>query len=201
MQGNPNNEPQPTRGGINPLLVILLMSGLFGLFGAVAILVGESDRATITPQDGPAQIATPAGSIMGTTAADFQLTAVNGELVSLSQFRGRPVFINLWYVDCPPCVREFPAFQQFTEEQGSEGAVILAINPVDDAGAIRTFLSEVGATDVTALIDPNGETTADYPYRAFPTTYLIDEFGVVRERKIGEITLNELYLYLEAISG
>ncbi len=192
--------PQQTKT-LSPILVIFLISGVLGLLAAAGMLLSE-DANPAQPTPPGLQISAPDPSIMGQTAPDFQLTSITGELVSLAQFRGRPVFINLWYTGCAPCVREFPAFQQFMEEQGADGAVIIAINQGEELAPVRQFITDLGATDVVVLLDPDMRIPRSFPHRSFfPTTYLIDANGVVSQRKIGEISLDELYIYLESIQG
>ncbi|TVR24501.1 MAG: hypothetical protein EA396_00815 [Anaerolineaceae bacterium] len=193
-------ENQTSSGGGSPVIVLFLMFSVLGMVAAIALLIAEGDNAPDEPPGGVVNMAAPDASVMGEPAPDFQLTSITGELVSLTQFRGRPVFINLWWTGCPPCVREFPAFQQFMEEQGADGAVIIAINQGEELAPVRQFITDLGATDVVVLLDPDMQIPRSFPHRGFfPTTYLIDEQGIIRERRIGEITLDEMYTFLEAI--
>ena len=201
MNNAPMDNEQVHKQGVSPLLVLLLMSGLLGLVMAGIVFLSDSNddsRPSNINNSNAAAIATPV-SALERPAEDFQLTDINGQLVSLSQFRGRPVFINLWYTDCPPCVREFPAFQQFMEEQGDDGAVVLAVNQGDDLDEIRDFLSDLGITGVPVLLDTDLSINTKYPYNVFPTTYLVDEAGNVRFRALGEITLGKMYEFLDAL--
>jgi len=200
MNNAPMDNEQAPQQGVSPLLVLLLMSGLLGLVmaGVVFLSDNNNDTTSTNTNGSAAAIATPI-SALERPAEEFQLTDINGQLVSLSQFRGRPVFINLWYTDCPPCVREFPAFQQFMEEQGDDGAVVLAVNQGDDLDEIRTFLSDLGITGVPVLLDTDLSINTKYPYNVFPTTYLVDEAGNVRFRALGEITLGKMYEFLDAL--
>lgn len=183
----------PRQGGVSPLLVILSVSGLIGLVTAGVMLLASGPNATSTGSAPPTPVV-----IDSRQAADFQLVSLDGEMVNLADFQGRPVFINLWRTDCPPCVRELPAFQQFMREQGDDGAVVLAINQGEELGFIRDFLAEIGINGVPVLLDPDLDVAADYSYRGLPTTYLIDSTGTVRFRKVGEMTLAEMNTYVEA---
>ncbi len=184
--------------GTSPLLVLFMLTGFVGLIMAVVVFLSEGNTSSTPDGSNVAAVATP-NSALNRPAENFQLMDINGELVSLAQFRGRPVFINLWWTGCPPCVREFPAFQQFMEEQGDDGAVVLAINQGESVGEIRPFLSDLGITDVPVLLDTDMTIGQLYPYNGFfPTTYLIDAEGNVRFRRIGEIGLGEMYEFLES---
>src|SRR5690625_7728587 len=62
----------------------------------------------------------------GNLAPDFELETVEGETVSLSDFRGEKVLLNFWATWCPPCRAEMPDMQKFHENH--EIGVILAVN-------------------------------------------------------------------------
>ncbi len=196
------SEPQSARG-ISPILVIFLITGALGFFAAAVMLFAEPGGARLDERDllVPAQ-----GRDRDWQAADFALTRLDGATVNLADYAGRPVFINLWRTDCPPCVRELPAMQEFARQQAGDGAVVIAINQGERADEISGFLDELGivaATESTdgiiILLDPGLLTGEDYPYQALPTTYILAEDHQVRYTKIGEVDLEGMYLYLEAV--
>jgi peroxiredoxin len=198
-------EQQPTSTSkLSPILVILLMTTFLGILAAVGILIGESNNRTNQPQTlaNLAEQSFNGQSVLGEVVPDFQLTSITGETVSLSQFRGRPVFVNFWWTGCPPCVEEFPDFQQFIEEQGADGAVVIAINQGENLAPVRKFAEDLGVHDVVVLLDPEMTMAQILPYNwMFPVTYLIDADGVAQQRKIGQISLDELYIYLQTLYG
>ncbi|WP_267902155.1 peroxiredoxin family protein [Lentibacillus cibarius] len=61
----------------------------------------------------------------GNIAPDFELTTLEGEQVSLSDYRGQRVVLNFWASWCPPCKAEVPDLQKFYENKDVE---ILAVN-------------------------------------------------------------------------
>lgn len=197
-------EQQPTGGKISPMILIFLMTSILGIVGAIGMLLGETNNANNRDATLPAiaQSSFVGQSIIGESVADFELMSITGETVSLSQFRGRPVFVNLWWTGCPPCVEEFPLFQQFVEEQGADGAVVIAISQGEELAPVRKFVDDLGTHDVIVLLDPDMQMARVLPYNnMFPVTYLIDEQGVAQERKIGPFSLDELYIYLQTLYG
>ena len=64
----------------------------------------------------------------GFLAPDFELVTLDGEMISLSEMRGRVVLLNFWASWCPPCRKEMPAMQKIFDEYGPDGFVILAVN-------------------------------------------------------------------------
>lgn len=186
--------PTDVPAGVSPFLVILIISAGIGLLFAALALLAEGDTG------GTSRDVTVPQSLRGWEAADFQLVGLDGELVRLTDFAGRPVFLNFWRTDCPPCVRELPAMQQFMREQGDTGAVVLAVNQGEDAGDVRAFLADLGITEIPILLDPDTDLARDYGYRGLPTTYIIDAEGRVAYQKIGEFTLEQMYSYLDAVN-
>ena len=131
-------------------------------------------------------------------APDFTLTDQYGATHTLSDYRGKVVFLNFWATWCPPCRAEMPDIQALYETYGSEEdseVVILAVatpgvgGEEDEAGVIA-FLEENGYT-YPVVMDPTGQVLYDYGISAFPTTFMIDAdgnvFGYVPGAMSGEI--------------
>jgi peroxiredoxin len=131
---------------------------------------------------------------------DFELPALEGgDTVQLSQYAGRPVFLNFWATWCEPCKRELPAFEQFTAEQGEDGAVVLAVNTGEDEATVRAFLEQQGITGLQVLLDPDANVAEQYGVFQIPVTFVIDSAGNVRYPHYGEMTAADLAGYLDAL--
>jgi peroxiredoxin len=216
------NEPQPTAAeaepattpaqparGVSPAVVMLFITGLMGLVVAVGMLLAEGGRSGAGGLDpgSPAQVVGGGGggaplgagsrSMREWEADDFELPTLDGGTLRLTDYSGRPVFLNFWRTDCAPCVRELPAFQTFIQQQGDEGAIVLAVNQGESADDIREFLDEIGIDSIPVLLDPTLSLTALYPANALPTTYFINANGMVEYLRLGEMTIDEMYEYLE----
>ena len=127
------------------------------------------------------------GASKGDTAYDFYLEDMDGNFVSLSDFRGKKVFLNFWASWCPPCRVEMPHLQEFAEE--NEDVVVLGVNVTSSESSldnVKGFVDEFGLTF------PNLYGTDDitnlYDVEFFPTSYFIDSNGVVNESVIGPVT-------------
>ena len=127
------------------------------------------------------------GASKGDTAYDFYLEDMDGNFVSLSDFRGKKVFLSFWTSWCPHCRDEMPHLQEFAEE--NEDVVILGVNVTSSESSlddVKGFVDEFGLTF------PNLYGTDDitnlYDVEFLPTSYFIDSNGVVNESVIGTVT-------------
>lgn len=123
---------------------------------------------------------------VGRAAPDFQLESLDGQAISLAELRGRPVIINFWATWCGPCRTEMPALQEIYEDRDWEerGLVILAVNLGESASAVRKFM-EANGLSFTVLLDSEGRTGMLYNAQYIPTTYFVDNDGIIRHIKMG----------------
>jgi len=123
---------------------------------------------------------------VGFLAPDFTLQNQAGESVSLSDFRGQPVLLNLWASWCLPCRSEMPAMQKVYDAYKDQGFVILAVNITsqDSQSSAIAFAQELNL-NFPILFDINGEVAHSYQMRAFPSSYFIGRDGIIQEVVIG----------------
>jgi len=146
------------------------------------LIAGCSPRSTPTP---PPSTSTPAqGTKVGNLAPDFQLNNLDGESVSLSDLRGKPVLINFWATWCPYCVDEMPYIQEVYDEWLSKGLVVLAINKGESPSKVEEFVKDYDLS-FPVLLDVKGDVANKYNIRPLPTTFFIDKDGIIRDIRIG----------------
>lgn len=128
---------------------------------------------------------------------DLQLQRPDGTSLALEYFRGRALLVNFWATWCPPCVRELPMMDRFAQAQsarGAHGVQVLGL-AVDQAGAVQKWLERQPLSFPVALTGAGGVTltrSLGNLNGGLPFTLLFDEQGTVRQRKIGEISQQEL---------
>lgn len=113
---------------------------------------------------------------------DFTLKDQYGNTHTLSDYKGKTVFLNFWATWCGPCRNEMPEIQKLYEEyqaKEDQDVVILGIAAPDLGGEaseeeIKAFLEENGYT-YPVVMDTTGEIFTSYGISAFPTTFMIDK--------------------------
>lgn len=122
----------------------------------------------------------------GRYAPDFSLDDLDGNLVALSDHRGKKVILNFWATWCPPCRAEMPDLERLAREH--EGTLtVLLVDLEEEDEQIRPFLEDVGIT-LVPLLDAEAEVAKMYRVSALPTSVIIDEDGVIQEVQVGAAT-------------
>lgn len=117
----------------------------------------------------------------GVSAKPFVLKDLDGREVSLSEHRGKIVFLNFWATWCPPCRQEMPSMEALHKKLGGKDFVILALaNDRKGLELVKPFAEEKGIT-FTVLIDDRSDVSDAYGVVALPTTFIIDREGVIIE--------------------
>ena len=130
-------------------------------------------------------------------APNFELDSLSGETIQLEDYRGKPVLLNFWATWCAPCRLEMPTFQHRYIEHAGDLAVI-AVNNAESPADVQSFVAEMGLT-FDILLDPDAEIQRLYQVRGYPTSFLIDDAGVIRVQHIGLMTEEQLDGYLQEI--
>lgn len=126
----------------------------------------------------------------GETAPDFTLTNLEGKEMSLSDLRGKKVVLNFWASWCGPCRKEMPEMQKFYEAYKDKNVEVVAVNLTHferKREHVDEFVKEFGLTFPIPL-DIKNEQYEKYKVLTIPTTYFLDENGVIKERHLGPMT-------------
>lgn len=121
----------------------------------------------------------------GKMAPDFTLTSLNGEVTSLSAFKGNMVLLNFWATWCRPCRYEIPYIQQIFEEYSAKGLVVLTVNSWEDRETAQEFMSQNQLTFPVLTDYPGKKVARTYQIRTIPATFIIDRKGIIKAVKIG----------------
>jgi cytochrome c biogenesis protein CcmG, thiol:disulfide interchange protein DsbE len=177
----PRLEPEQERRRDRELLIAMLLLALLGALVPLLLNVAKPER-TAVPEG--ADVA----ALTAKPAPPFTLETLDGRTVSLSDYEGQVVMLNIWATWCPPCVRETPRLVRVYEEFKDQGFVILGINTTyqDKREAVATFVRDQKIS-YPMLLDTDGAVGTVYGGRLMPTSYLIDRDGKIVVTKVGEV--------------
>ncbi len=108
-----------------------------------------------------------------------------GRTLSLSDFRGRVVLLNVWATWCPPCRKEMPSLERLQRARGGKDFEVVALSIDRERSVVRTFYREIGLTALRLYQDPSNRATDALKVVAVPTTLLIDREGREIGRSLG----------------
>lgn len=127
-------------------------------------------------------------------AIDFTLVDQYGETHTLSDYKGKVVFLNFWATWCPPCRMEMPDIEEVYKERGknAEDVIILGVAGPNlgregSKEEIIEFLKEEGYT-YPVVFDETGDIMATYSIQSLPTTFIIDRDGNIVDYVLGAMS-------------
>jgi thiol-disulfide isomerase/thioredoxin len=179
------------RTGLVALGLVLLVAGGYGLYAREDSRRAETvaAEASETPDRVTRELSTgtlaafvvhpeprPVGDINFVDAAQTPL--------SLADWKGRVVLVNLWATWCGPCREEMPALAELQRQLGSEDFEVVAIS-LDRQGVevAGPFLENVGAEALVLYLDPSTKVLAEFKAVGLPASILIDRSG----REVGRM--------------
>ncbi|KYD08578.1 TlpA family protein disulfide reductase [Heyndrickxia sporothermodurans] len=129
------------------------------------------------------------GLNIGLKAPMFQLNTLDGQTMKLSDLKGKKTLINFFATWCTPCKTEMPLLEKFSIKHKSD-LNIIAIN-IDPRANVKKYVNRLGLT-FPILIDERGKVNENYQVIAIPTTFLLNEKGIIINKQIGELNEDQL---------
>ena len=122
---------------------------------------------------------------------DFTLEDLNGNKVTLSQLKGKKVYLNFWATWCPPCKEEMPDIEKLYQETKDSDLVILAVSVDTDKKTVEDFIAK-NKYNFPVLLDVKGEVSQLYQVSGIPTSYFIDTDGILNGGTTGGIPFESM---------
>ena len=194
-----------------PWTAYLLVALIATVAGFVAVYVNFGSNGNVTPSIGrieappvanrPSLIPVAGGPFAGLNTGamanflvhstpkpvpDFKFNDGDGNPITLEDWRGKVVLLNLWATWCAPCRHEMPSLDRLKAELGGDDFDVVAIS-IDRAGIEKpkAFLEKIATKDLALYHDPSGKLAARLKAFGMPTTLLIGRNGEELGRLIG----------------
>ena len=120
-------------------------------------------------------------------ASDFTLRSIEGDQVTLSQYKGSVVVVSFWATWCGPCKEEMPHLEAMYKAKKDEGLQVLSISTDDarSASKVKPYIKKNGYT-FPVLLDKDSSVIGTYnPAKTLPYTVVVDRQGNVAKVHTG----------------
>ena len=161
----------------------------------------ESSESSETTESSEGPELSESVDVAQNTAPDFKMLNMDGEEVRLSDFWGKPIVLNFWATWCGPCKMEMPYIDEAYQQYGDD-VVFLLVNLTDgsrDTVESATAFVEKEGYSFPIYFDVEYDGVYTYGINAIPTTYFIDENGVLYDTQTGSMTHNMLNQKIEEL--
>ena len=155
----------------------------------VAVVVGGTAYGLRSPSG-----ASRAPGAVETAFWQQQFGQLDGSMLSMSAFRGKPLVLNFWATWCPPCIAELPLLSAFFLESESKSWQVVGL-AVDQPSSVKRFLVENPLSFPVALAGATGidlSRSLGNLSGGLPFTVVFGPAGDIRHRKIGRLSLSDL---------
>jgi peroxiredoxin len=135
------------------------------------------------------------GIDVGQRAPNFTLNDLEGNSVSLEDFKGKVVMINFWSLGCPACLREMPAKDELYLNYQGRGFELITINLDVDILPVKEYFSN---SDYSfKVLQGNYDVAMEYMVRFIPKTLIIDQEGIIRFIHVGSLEYQQMVELVE----
>jgi peroxiredoxin len=170
--------------------ITLFAGGIFLLGAGLIPLLANAQHKAL---DSAAPIFPPATT--NYSAPQVELTDLQGNPVSIKDYRGRVILVNNWATWCPPCKTEMPELEAYFTAHALEGFIVLAIESGEPVDQVASFVQEYGMT-FPVWLDPQEITLGIFQNWNLPSSYVIDRNGIVCFAWTGAINKATLEQYV-----
>ena len=131
----------------------------------------------------------------GNPAPDFTLHDPDGQSVSLSQFKGKVVWMDFWASWCGPCIGDLETLRKIKEQVAAQPVVFLNVSLDANEGAWKRAIDKHQIQGVHVRSD--GAVTQAYNVFVIPRYYLVDPQGLIVEDRLGVSDIDEVVAKIE----
>ena len=119
-------------------------------------------------------------------AIDFQVRDLNGNLLSLKQYRGKVILLDFWATWCGPCLTEMPNVKRIYQKYKDQNFQIIGVSLDTNISNLRSYLKREGITWPQFFDGAGWENSIAQKYgiNSIPRMYLIDGNGIIRKENV-----------------
>lgn len=161
---------------------------LFSLFIAVCFLF-------LSAMSAHAQTQTPLRKLSPAPAPNISFLGKDGNVLQLSQWRGKVVVINLWATWCTPCIAEMPTLNEFAARYNPKGVTVIPLSiGQDSAEKIEAFFKQYGLSAMNVARDTDNSSLRAFGVSGLPSSFIIDKQGNLVGQIDGATNWNDVQL-------
>ena len=118
--------------------------------------------------------------------------------MSLSDLKGKKVFLNFWATWCPPCKAEMPEIEKLYQETKDSDLVIVAVEIGEPLSTVKSFIDS-NKYNFKVLLDSDQSVASKYNIASIPTSYFIDADGNIISKNMGGMNIDQMKAYIKAL--
>lgn len=119
-------------------------------------------------------------------APKVDFTDLSGRPFGFEDFAGKVVLVNLWATWCAPCRHEMPSLDRLQSDLGDKIAILAVSEDIGGAKAVDPFMTKLGLKRIRLYLDPKSALGRAFKIDGLPTSFVIDDKGLVQGRVEGE---------------
>jgi thiol-disulfide isomerase/thioredoxin len=166
---------------------VLCLAGLgvlvYDLSGPRHAAIGAAQAQSADSSSGPLGQFTPLSTPL--PAPEVNFVTASGDPMTLADFRGKMVLVNLWATWCAPCVAEMPSLERLQGKLGPDLAILAISEDRSGNQVVAPFRAKLGLSSLATYLDPKSSAAHAFGVDGLPTSILIDRDGRILGRLAG----------------
>ena len=125
-----------------------------------------------------------AAGVQAAPSLDYQVFNAQNQAVSLSEFKGKVVYVDFWASWCGPCRKSFPWMNEIQKKYQDQGLAVVAINLDTDNELAQEFLKQVPA-NFSVRFNPEGDVARRFDLLGMPSSFMFNRQGQLVQHHVG----------------
>ncbi|WP_413490343.1 TlpA disulfide reductase family protein [Shewanella baltica] len=122
--------------------------------------------------------------VQAAPSLDHQVFNAQNQAVSLSEFKGKVVYVDFWASWCGPCRKSFPWMNEIQKKYQDQGLAVVAINLDTDNELAQEFLKQVPA-NFSVRFNPEGDVARSFDLLGMPSSFMFNRQGQLVQHHVG----------------